>query len=189
MQLAPEYPIATERLRLRPFSRGDVDAVFAYRSRDDVTRWLIDTPTTREACAEVVQARVGQIAWAGEGDKIVLAVERPDDMAMMGEVSLILRSVESRQAEIGYIFHPDYYGHGYATEAARALLGLAFDIAGVHRVYARCHARNEASSKVMSRLGMRQEAHFREHILHRGQWDEELIHAILEDEWRLRFTR
>jgi RimJ/RimL family protein N-acetyltransferase len=188
MELVPDYPIETERLRLRPFSRGDVDAVFAYRSREDVTRYLFDSPMNREACAEAVQARVGQTTWEQEGDKIFLAVERLEDGTMMGEVSLILRSAEWRQAEIGYIFHPDFHGHGYASEACRRLLSLGFDDAGAHRVFARCNAANEASRRVMQRLGMREEAHFREHMLVKGTWEEELICALLEDEWRLQFT-
>jgi len=184
MQYCPTYPIETERLRLRPFTRGDVDAVYAYRSREDVTRYLYDAPMTREACAEVVQARVGQYAWTDEADKIFLAVERRSDDAMLGEVSLILRSSTSRQAEVGYIFHPDHHGRGYATEAVRMLLEMAFDRAGVHRAYARCSALNSGSRRVMERLGMRQEAHFREHQFVKGAWDEELICAILEAEWR-----
>jgi RimJ/RimL family protein N-acetyltransferase len=185
MQLAPAYPVETERLRLRPFSRGDVDAVFAYRSRDDVSRFMLDGPMSREACAEAVQARIGQVAWEGDGDKILLAVERREDAVLIGEVVLILRNAESMQAEIGYILHPDHQGHGYATEAAGRLLELAF-AAGVHRTCARCHARNDASWRVMERLGMRREAHLREHVLVHGAWAEEFIYAILEDEWRLR---
>lgn len=182
--LMPDYPIETERLRLRPFTRGDVDDVFSYRSREDVCAFLFDEPMSRETCAEAVQARVGQVAFTGEGDKIVLAVQVRGADRIIGEVSLIWRSEENRQGEVGYIFHPDAHGHGYATEAGGALLRFGFDTAGLHRIYARCDARNGASSKVMARLGMRQEAHFRGHAMVKGQWDEELIWAILEDEWR-----
>jgi RimJ/RimL family protein N-acetyltransferase len=180
----PAYPIETERLRLRPFTRGDVDAVYAYRSREDVCAFLFDEPMSREACAEAVQARVGQVAFTAEGDKIVLAVERRDAVGVVGEVSLIWRSVENRQGELGYIFHPDVHGQGIASEASRALLRFGFEMAGLHRIYARCDARNAASAKVMARLGMRQEAHFRGHAMVKGQWDEELICAVLEDDWR-----
>jgi len=183
MVFVPDYPIETYRLRLRPFTRGDVDAVFAYRQREDVARYLFDEPMSRESCAEAVQARVGQIGFEKEGDKIFLAVERLDGLAMIGEVSLILRSLEHRQAELGYILHPDYQGCGYATEASRAVLALGFEGAGMHRIYARCDARNAASARVMERLGMRREAHFRGHMLVKGAWDEELIYAMLEDEW------
>ena len=184
MEYHPTLPIDIQRLRLRPFTRGDVEAVFSYRSREDVTRFLYDDPMSREAVAEAVQARVGRIGFVEDGDKIFLAVERLSDGAMLGETSLILRSAQSRQVEIGYIFHPDHHGQGYATEAARTLLAMAFAGAGAHRVYARCHAENEASRAVMRRLGMREEAHFREHQFVKGRWDDELVCAILEDEWR-----
>lgn len=186
MAYAPHYPIETDRLSLRPFTRGDVDAVFAYRQRDDVARYLFDEPMSRESCAEAVQARTTQTEFEEEGDKIFLAVERKEDLAMIGEVSLILRNEVARQAEIGYIFNPAFHGHGYATEAARALLQMGFAGAGLHRIYARCDARNEASWHLMERLGMRREAHFREHVLVKGVWDEELIYAMLEDEWAAR---
>lgn len=186
MEIVPDYPLETARLLLRPFTRGDLDAVHAYRSRTDVSRFLLDGPMSREACAEAIQSRVGMTRWTAAGDRLFLAVERREDAVMMGEVVLILRDLPARQAEVGYIFHPAYGGQGYATEAARRLLGIAFDEAGIHRVYARCHPDNAASWKVMERLGMRREAHFREHALVKGAWDEELVYAILEDEWRTR---
>lgn len=182
----PDYPIETERLRLRPFTRGDVDAVFAYRSREDVCAFLFDEPMNRTECAEAVQARVGQVAFTAKGDKIVLAVERRETPGVIGEVSLIWRSAENRQGELGYIFHPDVHGQGIATEASNAMLRFGFGTAGLYRIYARCDARNTASSRVMERLGMRQEAYFRGHAKVKGRWDEELIYAVLEDVWRSR---
>jgi RimJ/RimL family protein N-acetyltransferase len=180
----PDYPIETERLRLRPFTRGDVDAVYAYRSREDVCAFLFDEPMNRAECAEAVQARVGQVAFVTEGDKIVLAVERRQTVGVIGEVSLIWRSAENGQGELGYIFHPDVHGQGFASEASHALLHFGFEVAGLHRIFARCDARNRASSRVMERLGMRQEAYFRGHAKVKGRWDEELIYAVLEEAWR-----
>ena len=115
MVYAPAFPIETERLRLRPFSRGDVDAVYAYRRLDEVARYLFDETMDREAVTEVVQARIGHTALVTEGDKIFLAVELREGHSLIGEVTLILRSDANRQAEIGYIFHPDFQGRGYAT--------------------------------------------------------------------------
>lgn len=184
MLYSPQYPIDTERLRLRPFTRGDVDAVFAYRQRADVARYLFDGPMSHESVTEVVQRRIGQYRLADEGDKIFLAAEMKAPQQVIGEVSLILRDGPSRQAEIGYIFHPEFHGQGYATEAARMLLQMGFEGAGVHRIYARCAVTNDASWKVMERLGMRREAHFREHAFVKGAWDEEFVYALLEQEWR-----
>lgn len=184
MPLYPDYPLRTERLLLRPFTRGDVDAVYAYRRREDVARYLFDVALSRDECALAVQQRIGQVAFEAEGDKIVLAVELAANAALIGEMSLIWRSVDARQAEVGWIFDPDYQGQGYATEAANAMLDLAFGPGDMHRVAARCDVRNEASWRLMERLGMRREAHFREHGLFKGRWDEEFIYALLASEWR-----
>jgi RimJ/RimL family protein N-acetyltransferase len=120
---------------------------------------------------------------AGEGDRLVLAVERPQDGRVIGEVSLWLRSAEHRQGEIGFVFHPDVHGKGYAREAASALLDVAFGELGLHRVYGRTDARNDASAALMRRLGMRQEAHLRENEIFKGAWGDEVVFAVLEGEW------
>ena len=183
MALYPDYPIRTERLTLRPFTRGDVDAVYASRRREDVARYLFDVALSREECALAVQQRIGQVALEGDGDKIILAVELNQIASVIGEVSLILRSAAARQGEVGWSFDPDYQGQGYATEAATALLDLAFGPGDLHRVSARCDVRNGSSWRLRERLGMRREAHFREHALFKGEWDEEFVYAMLRREW------
>ncbi len=183
MALHPDFPLTTDRLRLRPFTRGDVDAVFGYRGREDVARYLFDPPLSREECALAIQQRTAQTGFVEDGDRIVLAVETLDDGKLVGEVSLIWRSVEARQGEMGWIFHPAFQGRGYASEAANAMLDLNFTGGDLHRIFARCDARNEPSWRLMERLGMRREAHFREHALFKGGWDEEFYYAILRKEW------
>lgn len=183
MALYPDYPLRTERLKLRPFVRGDIDAVYAYRRREDVARYLFDVALSREECALAVQQRIGQVALEAEGDKIVLGVELGRTGSLIGEVSLIWRSVDARQVEAGWIFDPDYHGQGFATEAASAIFDLAFGPGDMHRVSARCDVRNASSWRLMERLGMRREAHFREHAIFKGEWDEEYIYAILRREW------
>ena len=184
MGFFPDFPIETPRLRLRPFTRGDVDAVFDYRSREDIALYLFDGPLSRDQVAMAVQQRVVQTGWTEEGDKIVLAAELTESGTVIGELSLIWRSDEARQAEIGWIFHPAHHGRGYATEAAGAIFDLGFQGAGMHRIFARCDARNAPSWRLMERLGMRREAHFREHAMFKGGWDEEFIYAVLRREWR-----
>ncbi|KKB79869.1 hypothetical protein VW35_05095 [Devosia soli] len=184
MGFFPDFPIVTPRLILRPFTRGDVDAVFDYRGRRDVAFYLFDGPLSRDEVATAVQQRVVQIGWNEPEDKIVLGAELRETGTLIGELSLIWRSEEARQAEVGWIFHPEYQGRGYATEAAGAMFDLAFRDASIHRIFARCDARNGSSWRLMERLGMRREAHFREHAIFKGGWDEEFIYAVLRREWR-----
>jgi RimJ/RimL family protein N-acetyltransferase len=101
-------------------------------------------------------SRSRKAAWILSSSTFVL----PETGALIGDVVLFLRGEEHRQGEIGYVFHPDYGGWGYATEAARALLGLGFEHYGLHRIVGRLDARNTASARVLERLGMRREAHF-----------------------------
>ena len=92
-------------------------------------------------------------------------------------------SVENRGAEIGWTLHPDFFGHGYAAEAARAILELAFGELGMHRVKAELDPRNDASIALCRRLGMREEAHFVENLWLGDEWGSTGIHAILAREW------
>src|SRR5690348_15191588 len=92
-------------------------------------------------------------------------------------------SERDRTAEVGFIFDPRHQGKGFATEAARALIGWAFGSAGLHRVYGRTEARNAASARVLEKLGRRLEAHFVENEWVKGEWQSELVYAILDREW------
>jgi RimJ/RimL family protein N-acetyltransferase len=80
--------------------------------------------------------------------------------------------------------HPDFTGRGYASEAARAVLELAFSTLGLHRVFAELDPRNDASIALALRLGMREEAHFVQDMWFKGAWADTGIYAILAEEWR-----
>ena len=95
-----------------------------------------------------------------------------------------LKSLDDKTAEIGWLLDPRFQGRGYAAEAAGLLLDLAFGELGLHRVYAELDPRNAASVALCLRLGMRHEAHFREHMWFKGDWADTGIYAILEHEWR-----
>jgi RimJ/RimL family protein N-acetyltransferase len=87
-------------------------------------------------------------------------------------------------AEIGYVLDPAYAGRGYATEAVREVLRIAFEDLGVRRVIAQCFADNEPSWRLMERVGMRREQHSVRDSLHRsGQWLDGMLYAILAEEW------
>jgi RimJ/RimL family protein N-acetyltransferase len=150
----------------------------------EVARYLYWEPATREQVEPILERRIATTRLEKDDDWVVLAVERQEDGLLLGDVTVFLRSVEHRQAEVGWVFHPDAAGHGYATEASRALIDLAFDDLQAHRVFARTDARNGPSSALCRRLGMRQEAHFRESELFKGAWGDELVFAVLATEWR-----
>jgi RimJ/RimL family protein N-acetyltransferase len=113
-----------------------------------------------------------------------LAVVEKQTGTLVGDVVLFWHSAEHRGGEIGYVINPDHTGRGYATEAARALLALAFDGLDLHRVVGRIDSRNTPSAAVLRRLGMRQEAVLVENEWFKGEWTTEIDFAILAAEWR-----
>ncbi|MEV6371304.1 GNAT family protein [Micromonospora musae] len=178
-------PIHTRRLTLRPVTMDDLDDVHAYQRRPDVCRWMLGSePRTREQSRRSVAAMAGEDGLRAEGDVLTLAVEV--DGRVAGTVELVWRGRADRSAEVGYVFNPEFSGRGLATEAVSALLGFGFEEFGLHRVYGRCHAGNEASARLMTRLGMRPEARHVESYLFRGEWADQLVFAMLAREWRRR---
>jgi RimJ/RimL family protein N-acetyltransferase len=175
--------IVTERLLLRAYRLSDVDDLHDIQSRPEVMRYLYDEVRTREEVEELIQKRIALTRLQTDDDGLVLAAERQEDGRVIGDVSLTLRSAYHLQGEIGFVFHPDSQGRGYAREAAAAVLHVAFAELGLRRVYGRTDVRNEGSARLMRRLGMRQEAHLRENEIFKGEWSDELVFAILQREW------
>ena len=178
-----EYPIKTERLILRPLQMSDLHDLLLYYSMEIVTRFLYIEPKNIEEMEDSLQSKIRHTSLQEKGDKLTLAVVLPEENRVIGEVSLFLKKPEHNTAEIGYVFNPDYHGHGYASEAAGMMLKIGFQHYNFHRIFARCDARNIASYKVMERLGMRREAHLIQNEFVKGEWTDELEYAILKDEW------
>lgn len=185
-------PLRTERLVLRPYTRADLDDYAAMQGNEELVRYMLWPLRDRAAAAKHLAQRRRQIRLQQNGDFLGLAIElpaepslnpRPGSGRVIGDASLLLRSVGNRQAEVGWVLHPDFGGKGYATEASRAMLDIAFGRLGVHRVVAQLDARNAASGAMAERLGMRREALFRHDMWFKGAWGDSLYYAILDEEW------
>jgi RimJ/RimL family protein N-acetyltransferase len=186
--MEPSVPVETERLALRPLTPGDFDALYAYESREDVARWLYWDARTEDEVRARLERKIGSVAIDAEGDVLTLAITLRATGEMVGDIILALASDEHRTGEIGFIVHPDHQGRGYAAEAGEAMLRIAFEETGLHRVIGRTEARNAASARVLEKLGMRREAHLVENEWVKGEWQSELVYAILDREWRERLT-
>jgi RimJ/RimL family protein N-acetyltransferase len=176
-------PLQTERLLLRLFTSTDLEAVYDMQSRPEVARYLYWSPRSRTEAADALKEKLRCRSIKGDGDILNLAVERLTGGPVIGDLMLRYVSATHRQAEIGYIFHPDAQGQGFATEATRALTDLAFSELKVHRVFGQIDGRNTASARVLERLGMRREAQLVENEWVKGEWTDEVIYAVLADEW------
>lgn len=179
---AAALPLRTERLLLRGMVIDDVDDVHGYQRLPEVARFLSRPPFDLDATRAWVQ-RAAELRFAADGDWLVLAIQTHEATRVIGEVVLKRLSGADGQAELGYLLHPSVGRRGYATEAGRAVLDLAFR-SGFHRVTARLDEENTASAAVCRRLGMRQEARLVDCARRDGRWRTELAFAVLEHEWR-----
>jgi RimJ/RimL family protein N-acetyltransferase len=178
------WPLHTDRLTLRPATTDDADATWRFRHRQDVSRWI-----TR-ASATLDEHRT----WFRTPDNLArtLVIEHSDtvigDLMVKIEDAWAQAEIAERargvHAELGWVLHPEHAGHGYATEAVRELLRLCFKDLGLRRVTATCFAANEASWRLMERVGMRREFYTVRDSLHRsGEWLDCVGYALLSDEW------
>jgi [ribosomal protein S5]-alanine N-acetyltransferase len=169
-------PRQTARLLLRPIAFEDWPRIHRYMSDPEVTAWLPEGLLDEAASQAFAERHAGD-------DAAALAVLSKDGAEFLGHMVFHPWFVPRTQ-EIGWVFGRAYQGRGYATEAAQALLAWAFEALGCHRVIATCQPQNRASWRVMEKLGMRREAHFRACILRpSGDWWDEYFYAMLADEF------
>lgn len=175
-----QWPLATERLRLRPHNADDAEWLHELYSRPDVARYLLDEPWTAEVTHDKLTERLAKTDIDGETGALALVIEH--DGVPIGDVALWLTDHEHRQGEIGWVLDPSHGGKGFASEAVRAVLALGFDHYRLHRITAQMDARNSASAALARRVGLRLEAHHVQDWFSKGEWTDTLIFARLASE-------
>ena len=158
MELAPNYPVRSPRLSLRPLSAADTTALLAYRSRPDVCRYVPVTPMDTAIIAERLGTVWSRTSMDDEGQNLTLGVEVTATGELVGDVVLMWHSREHRGGEIGYVINPEFGGHGYATEAAGGVLDWLKSLDAVKHIQATCDVGNIASARVLEKLGLSRKA-------------------------------
>lgn len=179
-----DHPITTERTVLRPIVDADFDDVHAYMSRDDVAVYLLEDAYSLETSQAKHRRYTERVRFEQDDDLILLAIEH--EGRVIGDLDFCATSMEGGLVEIGWRIHPDAQGRGLATEAATALLDLAFGVVGARRAVAHLDPRNDGSARLCERLGMRREAHHVQDMWFKGEWADTWIYAILATEWDAR---
>ncbi|MEU9575872.1 GNAT family N-acetyltransferase [Streptomyces chilikensis] len=181
---ALSWPLTTERLTLRRVTPEDAEAMWGYRRLPEVSHWLTSMPRDLDDWRDLLTSpqRLATTLVAERDGRIVGDFYlRVEDAWAQREAGDRARGV---QAELGWVLDPAFGGRGYATEACRALLRVCFGELGLRRVYAAAFAGNEASWRLMERLGMRREQYTVRESLHRELgWVDGVGYALLADEW------
>jgi RimJ/RimL family protein N-acetyltransferase len=174
--------LETERLILREFIIDDWTAVLAYQSDPLYLRyyhWSDRTPGNVMAFVNMF------LDWQRERPrtKFQLAIVPKGHKQLIGNCGIRVNNVDLREANIGYELNSQFWGKGYATEAALAILRFGFEELGMHRIIANTLAVNKGSARVLEKLGMRREAQELEKEFIKGRWYDGLTYAILDREW------
>jgi len=178
---APIPLLTTARLRLRPFTLLDAPEIQRLAGAPEVASTTLRIP--HPYLDGIAQAWVLSQRGAYErGEELTLAITRLDDGALVGAIGLAFAGDDPR-AELGYWIGVPYWGQGYATEAAVAVLAHAFRTLGLARVHA-CHfARNPASGRVLRKIGMTHEGRQRRHVLKDGRLEDLELYGVLREEF------
>jgi ribosomal-protein-alanine N-acetyltransferase len=174
--------LETERLLLREFTLVDWPAVMAYQND---SKYLLYYRWKHRSSSEVRDFVQGFIEWQRQKPrrKYQLIATLKKSGELIGNCGIRGRDENDFEGELGYEVAPNYWGKGYATEAARVVLDFGFDVLKLERVSAECVLENRGSSRVLEKLGMRWEGHLRRNQRMKGRWWDTLVYGILREEW------
>lgn len=189
------------RLVLREFAPDDWPQVHAYACREDTVRHLPWGPNQEEDSREFVARSMAAAREVPRPEYTLAVTTRPrpplgedpsrwaarSDKArglLIGGISLTLFPPPAAEASLGYCLHPDYWGRGFATEAARLMIAWGFQNLGLKRIGATCDEENQASWRVLEKLGAVRTQRRERDRFSRGCWHNTLVFSLAAQDWR-----
>ena len=173
----------TERLTLREFSRGDLDAFHAISSDPTVARHLAFGPTSQKESRRLIDFAIDSQR-ADPRFQYALALVEQSTSELIGSCGLALSAAQPRVAEVYFALRPTSWGRGYATEALKAIISFGLDTLKLHRIWGQAVIANPAAALVMRKAGMSHEGMIRKAISKGGRWEDAFQYAILESDPR-----
>ncbi len=175
--------LKTERINIRPVSVSDKESNFIYRSDPETSKYLNLIPKTVDDVEVFIRKCSSIIDVPGTWFQFVI-IEKLNNQ-VIGDIGIhfLETDPENKQVEIGYTLDRRYRGKGYATEALTVIINYLITYLNKHRITASIDPINQASIKLIERLGFRKEAHFIESLFFHGKWVDDVVYAILAKEW------
>jgi [ribosomal protein S5]-alanine N-acetyltransferase len=175
-------PIGTARLSLRDFVKLDFDAIHAYSSDPRVTKYLFFGPRDTDSTADYLEGLLASQVEVPR-TRFELAVEEIESGRVVGACDLSL--IERNVVDLGYMLGLADWGKGYATEIALALVDAAFFDLRADRIISTVDVNNQASIRVLEKIGMRWEAVFRKHRRAKNRWWDCHLFVLPREVWEL----
>lgn len=178
----------TKRLHIRPVRLEDTKSMFMYRSDSSTNRYLSLIPESVDDVSDFINRTSKEINVPGTWFQFVIV--ELDSGSLIGDIGIhfLETDLENMQVEIGYTLNKNYRGKGYATEALTKVIDYLINDLNKHRIIASIDPTNTDSIRLIERLGFRKEAHFIKSLFFHGEWVDDLIYAILANEWNNKMT-
>ncbi len=174
--------ILTTRLKMDRLGAADAPALHAYRSLPEVCLYQGFNPGSLQDSEGFIRS-LGDFPFGAAGTWFQFAIRRRESGELVGDLGAHFLGDAPRQVEIGFSLAPAWQGQGLAGEAVTALISHLFAHQDTHRVMASVDPRNTASVALLRRVGFRQEAHHRRSLWFKGEWVDDMLFAVLKEEW------
>ena len=174
--------LETESLIIREFNEGDFTSIHTYASKPEVTMYLPFGPNN-EVDTQIFLKKAINYQIENPRYDYEFAVIMKQSNNLIGGCGIHFTSISNKEGSIGYCYDKQYWGNGFASEVAKAILNFGFNELGLHRIFATCHPDNIGSARVMQKIGMQKEGRLREHKFQKGSWRDSFIYSILDYEY------
>ncbi len=178
--------ISSERLSFRFFTHEDFPLFYSVFSNETVMRYAwIDKISNEESAYTFFEGFINTGDDVNKDGSYAFAVfsEEGNEFIGFADIQIHSRNNAGGCGEIGYFLLPEYWGKGFATELANALIEFGFTRLGLHKICARCNSNNLKSEGIMKKVGMTLEGELRKVRFKYGSWDDEKHYGILLEEW------
>ncbi len=169
--------LETSRLILRDFKESDWQAVHTYSSVLDIVRYMDWGPNTEQETKSFIERTLQSQKQLPRTDFDCAIILKQTDQ-LIGSTGIRISDSSNQSGDFGYILHPNYWGQGLATEAAKKLVEFGQNTLKLHRIWATCRPENSASMRVLEKAGLKREGLLRDNKKLRGQWVSSYLYAI-----------
>ncbi|QRQ62144.1 GNAT family N-acetyltransferase [Sphingobacterium multivorum] len=174
--------IDSERLAIRPIMPEDSRAIFGYRSDKETNKYQGWIPDSLAEVDEFIAKNPNTFNLPESWFQLVMTDKIAK--AVIGDIGVHFFGAEHLQVELGCTIKKEFQQQGYAKEGLKTVIEALFRQHHKHRITASVAPENKASRQLLTSLGFRQEAHFVKSYFHNGQWEDDVVFAILAEEWK-----
>jgi [ribosomal protein S5]-alanine N-acetyltransferase len=178
-----EILLTTGRLILRELAESDLPGIYEYAQDPEVFRYQDWGPFNENETRAHLQMMMG---YRKDNPRVhyELAVVLKANAQVIGNCGIHISNPANREGWIDCFLNRHYWNQSYAPEAVLNLLELAFKDLKLHRVFAYCAPDNPGAERALIKAGLKREGYLQKHKMVRGQWQDALLYAILESEWK-----